>query len=75
MTREDIVESITQLVLDHEDLQEWAGRVGEDGAMIDRVDLVEIEDTAPYNLYWALYSEEQARIIGMVQQKLFSYHK
>ncbi len=73
MTREDIVESLVELVLEHEDLSKQADQVARQVSKTVGVDLETIEDTAPHVLYWSAYCEEQARVIGMVQQKLFRY--
>ena len=75
MIRRDIVEKIVQYVMDDEDLTKHADQVARLNSKTIDVDLDTIEDTAQYGLYWASYAEEQARVIGLVQQKLFRYLK
>ena len=73
--REPIVESLVEHVIDHKELNELADRVARQFSGTEDIDMGTIEETHQYGLYWASYAEEQARIVGMVQQKLFAYQK
>ncbi len=75
MNIEEIAESITELVLEQEDLSEHAYRTAEDVSGCDRVDLESVEGTIQHRLFYSIYAEEQIRIVNIVLQKLLSHPK
>ncbi len=75
MTIERIAESITELVLSHKDLQDHAYNEAEQVTGVDRAGLDSIEGTVKEKLFWAIYAEEQVRVVNQVLGKLLRYQR
>ncbi len=68
-----LAESITEHVLEHVDLSEYAYIRAESVTGVNRNDLESVEGTAQHRLFYSIYAEEQVRVVNMVVQKLLSY--